>query len=235
MNTIHDDHMTPATLNPPQTKKWTTLNPPQTQKKWELSKSLEVSSVLPSTKLFGWSATGDRRCRGARVGSELEADSATPVGTWEELLLFRRIPWKKWCCWLYKWEGTLQLSSFFFNVQLHDEGVAKWLGRKFLVKGLSGPLSFKFILCTNLLYRTAVQEVVWTKTESHQKSRLEALRCRRSQCFRQEICRTVIFSPQSNFPPQRCRPCCMVFFLLVLLVVLLLLFCCRYCCHRAYC
>ena len=179
--------MTFATLNPPKQKKRTTLNPPQTQKKWKLSKSLEVSSVLPSTKLFGWAATGDRRCRGARVGSKLEA-SATSVEAWEELLgggykeflfvtpnlgemiqfdehifqmgwnhqlvLFRRIPWKNWWCWLYKWEGTMQLSSFFFNVQLHDEGVAKWLGREFLVKGLSGPLSFKFILCTNMLYRT---------------------------------------------------------------------------------
>ena len=47
------------------------------------------------------------------------------MGWNHQLVLFRRIPWKKWCCWLYKWEGTMQLSSFFFNVQLHDEGVAK--------------------------------------------------------------------------------------------------------------
>lgn len=85
----------------------------------------------------------------------------------------------------------MQLSSFFFNVQLHDEGVAKWLGRKFLVKDflVHCPSSLSFApKCWT------VQEVVWTKTESNQKSRLEALRCRRSQCFRKDICRTVILA-----------------------------------------
>ena len=129
------------------------------------------------------------------------------MGWNHQLVLFRRIPWKKWCCWLYKWEGTMQLSSFFFNVQLHDEGVTKWQTKVF-GKGLSSPLSFKFILCTKMLYRTGsgvdhdwvASEIQTWSPSLPQKSALQ--KGHLSNC-----------NPRHSLvPPQRRRPCCMVFF-----------------------
>ena len=114
------------------------------------------------------------------------------------------------------------MCNFMMKVWQNDK--RKFLVKDFLVHCPSS-LSFAPKCCT-------VQEVVWTTIESHQKSRLEALRCRRSQRFRKDICRTVILATVLFLHNVVVLVAWCFFAALLVVLLLLLLFCCRYCCHH---
>ena len=220
---------------------WTPDRTPN-KKKWEVSKSLEVSSVLPSTKLFGWAATGDRRCRGARVGSKLEADSCD--ASWSMGGIYYCLegsPEKNWWCCVDFINVRVPCSFFLLQnvlkmkVWQNDSEETKyrfWLRTFWSIvlqvhllpqKGHLGP--WKAHTCIVVPYRKwcgprlsrirnpDLKPFVAAEASASERTFVELRNNPRSPNHHCDP------HSHSHHPPlpQRRRPCCMVFFLLLFL------------------